>query len=141
MSNKKPKLQAGGQRREFAVDGTKIGELFQFANYAPINEYDALMQAAPGEEPVEVDAILLLRNAVIDCVDKLSEKDRFCLEAIYSERITYEALGNRLGYNKPNNKSTGSSSAFLATKRALARLEKHFRNNPVIMDYVESLNT
>ena len=105
MAEKKQKLQAGGKRREFAVDATKIGDLFQFANYTPINEYEALMQAAPGEEPVEVDAIMLLRNAVLECVEQLTEKDRFCLDAIFSERITYEELGSRLGYTNENSKS------------------------------------
>jgi hypothetical protein len=141
MAEKKQKLQAGGKRREFAVDATKIGDLFQFANYTPINEYEALMQAAPGEEPVEVDAIMLLRNAVLECVEQLTEKDRFCLDAIFSERITYEELGSRLGYTNENSKSTGSSSAFLATKRALGRLEKHLRKHPIIMEYIQGLES
>lgn len=141
MAEKKQKLQAGGKRREFAVDATKIGDLFQFANYTPINEYEALMQAAPGEEPVEVDAIMLLRNAVLECVQQLSEKDRFCLDAIFSERITYEELGIRLGYAHNNSKTTGSSSAFLATKRALGRLEKHLRKHPIIMEYIQGLES
>lgn len=139
MEEKKQKLQAGGWRREFAVDATKIGDLFSFTNHSPINEYDALMQAAPGEEPAEIDNIIVLRNAIIECVDKLNDKDKFCLDAIFSERITYEQLGIRLGYSNENSKSTGSSSAFLATKRALSRLEKHFRKHPVIMEYIESI--
>ena len=139
MTEKKQKLSAGGVRREFSVDATKIGDLFNFANHPPINEYEALMRAVPGDEPEEIDPGLELRDAVLECVSTLSEKDRFCLEAIFSERITYELLGQRLSNNENQSQSSAASAAFLSTKRALGRLEKSLRKHPVIKEYLKDL--
>lgn len=42
----------------------------------------------------EIDA---LRNVVVYCIDMLSDQDRFIVEAINYEMLTYEQLGKRLG--------------------------------------------
>lgn len=66
--------------------------------YQPENHFEALMQAAPFEEPVqpksEVDE---LYEVVIDCLEILLEQDRYIIDAINYERITYEELGLRMG--------------------------------------------
>lgn len=64
----------------------------------PEDEYQALMEAVPGDEPAESKDILQpIREAVADCIDMLSEQDRFIIDAMNSEQITYDELGKRLG--------------------------------------------
>ena len=56
------------------------------------------MQAGPGQtietSGEEIDA---LRNLVVYCIDMLSEQDRFIVEAINYEQLTYDQLGKRMG--------------------------------------------
>lgn len=134
----KGKFNAGGVRREFAVDTAKIEAIFGTINYEPKNEYEALMQAAPGEEPNWNPLVEELRRAVYEAVLTLSEKDQFCLNAIYAERVTFEELGARLGYGEVagKSKSTGPSSAYHATQRALKRLKAALEQHPLIQDYL-----
>jgi len=66
--------------------------------YQPENEYEALMQAAPFEEPATPkDYIDEIYNIVLDCLEVLLDQDRFIILAINYEQITYEQLGLRLG--------------------------------------------
>lgn len=66
--------------------------------YQPENEYEALMQAAPFEEPKQPKSTIdELYDVVIDCLDVLLEQDKYVIEAINYERITYEELGKRMG--------------------------------------------
>lgn len=64
----------------------------------PENELQALMEAGTGQtietSSEEIDA---LRNVVVYCIDMLSDQDRFIVEAINYEMLTYEQLGKRLG--------------------------------------------
>lgn len=69
----------------------------------PINEFDALMRCAPGDEPeMAQDELQEIREAVADCMERLSEMDRFVLEAIHSERLSLEALATRMGLDSKN---------------------------------------
>lgn len=56
------------------------------------------MEAGPGQtietSSEEIDA---LRNVVVYCIDMLSEQDRFIVEAINYEQLTYDQLGKRMG--------------------------------------------
>lgn len=106
----------------------------QYKNqYAPESEMEALMMALPLNEPEDVYHISPLRQAVMDCMDALSEKDRYCIDAIFAERITYAELGERLGY-KPQ--KSGSPQAFMVTKAALARLKDLMIENDLIREYI-----
>lgn len=64
----------------------------------PENEIQALMEAGPGQtietSSEEIDA---LRNVVVYCIDMLSDQDRFIVEAINYEQLTYDQLGKRMG--------------------------------------------
>ena len=66
--------------------------------YQPENEYEALMQAAPFEEPTTpknyIDEIY---DIVLDCLEVLLDQDKFIILAINYEQVTYEELGARLG--------------------------------------------
>lgn len=56
------------------------------------------MEAGPGQTiQTSNDEIESLRNIVVYCIDMLSEQDRFIIEAINYEQVTYDQLGKRLG--------------------------------------------
>jgi len=66
--------------------------------YQPENEYEALMQAAPFEEPtIPKSYIDEIYDIVLDCLEVLLDQDKFIILAINYEQITYEELGLRLG--------------------------------------------
>ena len=56
---------------------------------------ERLMQAAPGETlgAPEIDK----KEAVIDCIDMLTEQDQFIINAIVYEGLNYRMLSERLG--------------------------------------------
>lgn len=43
-----------------------------------------------------------LREAVASCIEQLDEQDRFIVDALNSEVISLQELGNRLGVSKPH---------------------------------------
>ena len=90
--------------------------------------------ALPNHEPADIDDISPLRLAIMQCVDALDDRDKYVIDAIYTERITYEELGARLGY-KPQPK--GSPQAFMLTKAALARLKDLMYENDLIIGYLK----
>ena len=55
-------------------------------------------------EPIQQsrDALQPLREAVADCLDMLVEQDRFIINCMNSEMITYDELGKRLGVSLPH---------------------------------------
>lgn len=51
---------------------------------------------------VEVPDLSVTHNQIIvDAIDRLSEKHRIVIEAIYFERVSYGILARRLGFSKP----------------------------------------
>lgn len=119
-------------RREVSVDP----ELFELVekpiSYAPADMYEALMRNMDFEEDVE--SLNGLRSAVLNGLEQLSQKDQYCLQSIYTERITYNELGIRLGY-KPQR--GGSPQAFRATERALERLKAILVQDRFIIGWLE----
>lgn len=78
-----------------------VGKFTPMFLSAPTNPLEALMQTPPGENPETSMAELLpLREAVADCLDKLSEQDRWVIDCLNSERISLQELGDRLGVTK-----------------------------------------
>lgn len=70
---------------------------------APESEWQALMEAPPGREPAEVKNLFsVVCEIVKDCIDLLLDQDKYIVEAIAYERITYEELGCRLGCSAPH---------------------------------------
>lgn len=66
----------------------------------PINEFEALMITAPGDEPKQTMVEqLVLRDAVADCIDQLSPRSQFVIAAVHAERLSYRQLAKRLGYS------------------------------------------
>jgi len=121
------------ERKEIPTEAKKLEYLTNKNQFAPENEFEALMMALPMHEPDDVYSISPLRQAVMDCMDKLSDKERYCIDAIFAERITYAELGERLGY-KPQ--KSGSPQAFMLTKAALANLKDIMLEDKVIREYI-----
>ena len=95
----------------------------------PWSPLQALMEARPEHEPVSsVVDLQPLREAVASCVDRLSDEDRFLLEATHVERITVRALAERLGLHK--------SHTYRLVKRAELRLRDSCLTQPEILVYL-----
>lgn len=59
---------------------------------------------AGANEPTIESVIELqpLREAIAECIEKLSDEDRFIIDAINSEVVSLQELGDRLGVSKPH---------------------------------------
>jgi len=67
----------------------------------PETPIEALMMAAPFQDPIEsTQELQPLREAVASCIELLSEQSRFIIDAVTSEIISLQELGDRLGVTK-----------------------------------------
>ena len=83
-------------KREFPVDIDDLMNLL--SNYQPENEYQALMESPPFEEPEPHKNIFNeAQDIVLDCLEVLLDQDKFIIQAINYEQVSYEVLGQRLG--------------------------------------------
>jgi DNA-directed RNA polymerase specialized sigma24 family protein len=95
----------------------------------PEDDWQALMEAVPGDEPMQSkDALQPLREAVADCIDMLSEQDSFIINAMNSEQITYDELGKRLGVSLTH--------AWRLRNAAYKNLEQLLERHEVIRQYL-----
>jgi len=95
----------------------------------PEDDWQALMEAVPGNEPAESKTTLQpLREAVADCIDMLSEQDSFIINAMNSEQITYDELGKRLGVSLTH--------AWRLRNAAYKNLEQILERHEVIRQYL-----
>lgn len=93
----------------------------------PETPMEALMQAVPGEEIMEsVEELQPFREAVANCIDQLSEQDRFIIDAVNTERISLEELGERLGVTKTH--------AWRLRNSAMENLKKIMIQDPTVME-------
>jgi len=87
--------------REFPLDVDEL--LKHIPQRRPETDWQALMEAPPGYEPAESKQVVNeIEDIVRDCVEMLLEQDRYIVEAIAYERISYEDLGYRLGCSGPH---------------------------------------
>ena len=93
----------------------------------PETPIEALMQAAPGENVREsVEELQPFREAVASCIDKLSEQDRFIIDAVNTEMISLEELGERLGVTKTH--------AWRLRNSAMDNLRKIMLQDPTVLE-------
>lgn len=119
-------------RREVAVDPAVLETREDGVyNGSPINIFDALMR---GIDHDDESLFTKVKEAVQNAMENLSEKDRYCLQAIFTERVTYNELGRRLGYRPQKG---GSPQAFRATQRALERLKGYLIQDPNVIAFLE----
>jgi len=87
------------------------------------------MEARPQVDPTDsVVGLQALREAVVDCIDRLSPEDQFLLEAAHIERATVRDLAARLGLHK--------SYTYRLVKRAELRLRDECLAHTVILSYL-----
>ena len=109
--------------RQHALGGSTLGQ------QTPINEYDALMRTAPGDEPEPHEAVLQqLREVVAEAIDSLGERHRFVINAIHSERLSYGELAERMSLSK--------SMTHKLVKQAETALRVVLAEHPIIKEYL-----
>ena len=85
------------------------------------------MQAAPGEEVREsVEELQPFREAVANCIDKLNQQDQFIINAVNTERVSLEELGERLGVTKTH--------AWRLRNSAMDNLRKIMLQDPTVLE-------
>lgn len=85
------------------------------------------MMAGSGENTVEsVQELQPFREAVASCIELLNEQDRYIIDAVNSEMISLEELGNRLGVSKPH--------AWRLRNAAYERLRLHLLDNEIVRE-------
>lgn len=95
----------------------------------PWSPLQALMEARPQVDPADsVVGLQPLREAVVDCIEQLSDEDRFLLEGTHVERATVRELAARMGLHK--------SYTYRLVKRAELRLRDQCLLHPVLLDYL-----
>lgn len=92
----------------------------QQATAAPSTEIERLMMLHSDTYDDSNDHI----EVVAAAVEQLCDESRWILQAIYSERITYQELGDRLGVSKPH--------AWRLTQRAVQELRTLIEHHPTL---------
>lgn len=102
----------------------------------PINNFDALMRCAPGDEPQRtMRATLTERQRVHAALEQLDERLQYVIQAIYFERLSYRQLARRMGISK--------TYAFKLTRQAEEEMMKLLTQptwNEAAREAVESLS-
>lgn len=124
-------MNQGGAKREFPANAELLYSLIeQFSYSRPDTEIQALMEAPPNTEPIEDrNALQYIREAVAECMEKLTEEQIVALNGIFSEQITYEELKTRLGVKS-------KSHAHTIVKNALADLKEIMMCHPTLIDII-----
>jgi DNA-directed RNA polymerase specialized sigma subunit len=95
----------------------------------PETDMQALMETPPGgHEVMSKQALQVVREAVADCMDMLTEQDRYVLDALNAERIPLRELAERLGLS--------ITQTWRLKEDALANLKQFLVNHQVIKDYL-----
>jgi len=82
-------------RNEIPLDTAKLQNLADESQ--PINMWQSLMQTTPGNAPkFSSDQVDVIKEALLDCLDLLRDQDKFVIDAIIYEQITYPKLADRL---------------------------------------------
>lgn len=97
----------------------------------PETPIEALMQAAPGEDIREsVEELQPFREAVANCIDQLNEQERFIIDAVNTEMISLEELGERLGVTKTH--------AWRLRNSAMDSLRKIMLQDPTVLERLKN---
>ena len=95
----------------------------------PGSEADWLLQFGEAPDLQDTDHI----NVVIEAIEQLSPQSKFCIEAIFYERIPFSKLGERLGVSKPHawrlaNKAIDELRILLSPNKVLNERYNMFSN-------------
>lgn len=93
----------------------------------PETPMEALMMAGIGEATIEsVQELQPLREAIASCIEQLNEQDQFIIDALNSEMVSLQELGERLGVTKTH--------AWRLRNVAYERLQLILLQHPVIRE-------
>lgn len=99
------------------------------ARHVPLDVFEALLVAAPHEEPADsLEERHGLREVVADAVDRLSEEDRWMIEMLCIAKLSLRFVGRILGVPKTS----------LARKRdrVLATLRADLVGDPLVREHL-----
>lgn len=99
----------------------------------PQTPMEALMLSINDNIEESVEELQPLREAVAICIEQLDEQDRFIVDAINSEFLSYAELGERLGVSKPH--------AWRLKNNAYAKLQQLLIMHPVIRKKIRVVGT
>lgn len=89
----------------------------------------AIMETPPGHEiPMSKDALQVVREAVADCMDMLTEQDRYILNALNAERITLRELAGRMNLSV--------TQTWRLKEDAMANLKQFMVSHQVLRDHL-----
>jgi hypothetical protein len=109
----------------------------------PGSDGDWLLQFGEAPDLQDTDHI----NVVIEAIEQLSPQSKFCIEAIFYERIPFSQLGERLGVSKPHawrlsNKAIEELKQILSTNKVLNERYNMFSSwNEAITATLTSMET
>lgn len=84
-------------RKEIPIDNYELYNLPDESQ--PLNIWQALMQAAPGKAiKIPADQPDIIKEALLDCMEMLTDQDKYVIDAIIYEQISYPTLGKRMRY-------------------------------------------
>jgi len=87
------------------------------------------METPPGHEiPMSKDALQVVREAVADCMDMLTEQDRYILNALNAERITLRELAGRMNLSV--------TQTWRLKEDAMANLKQFMVSHQVLRDHL-----
>lgn len=99
----------------------------------PETFFQALMESTDGNIKESIEELQPLREAVVDCIEMLSEEDQFIINAVNSERLSFKELGSRLGVSKTH--------AWRLQQMAYNRLGVLLRMNKLVQERLNMVTT
>ena len=82
-------------RKEVPIDSHVLHNLPDESQ--PTSVWQAMMQAAPGSLiKFAADEPDIVKEALLDCMEMLTDQDKFVIDAIIYEQISFPTLGKRM---------------------------------------------
>lgn len=114
-------------RKEIPLTDYELNNLVDESQ--PINIWQSLMQTTPGGViKIPADQPDILKEALLDCMEMLSDQDQFVINAIIWEQTGYPTLGERLGVSTPH--------AWRLTQAAFANLKQLLLMHSTLRDHI-----
>lgn len=82
-------------RKELPLNDYELNNLIDESQ--PVNIWQSLMQAAPGGIiKMPADQPDIIKEALLDCMEMLTDQDKYVIDAIIWEQTGYPTLGKRM---------------------------------------------
>lgn len=131
MTDRPPQPEIPADLRVGSYFTDKVDDLAA-SPFRPATIMQALMEAAPGDEPLtSLEEVQPLREAVAECLALTDPHTRFVMEAVHSERLSFRQLADRLGVSK--------SQAHRDYRAAEADIRALLSAHPVIQERIPEL--